>query len=337
MPQVQSDSTRFEQLDRLIQRFWEIEDIPSKHLLTRDEQLAEDIFMATHTRDPTSGRYTVTIPFRKHTPALGESRQAALKRLYSLESRLALKPELAQKYNGFIEDYLNSGHMILAPPPPPDSGAVYYIPYHAIFKKKFRIVFDASCASSTGVSLNDHQLNGPKLQNDLCEILLRFRLHRYAVSADIIKMFRQVRINRKDWDFQRILWRPSVNQPVKEYIIVVIVWGMASATYNAVRALRQCALDEKTRFPVASRATLDDFYVDDFLSGTDDTQSLFTLHQQMTQMLESGGFPLSKWCTNNPNLASHIGQRSSSEVEINTDAGVLGMAWHPTMIKFDSN
>lgn len=41
---------------------------------------------------------------------------------------------------------------------------------------------------------------------------------------------------------------------------------MASATFNAVRALRQCAIDEKDRFPIASRAALEDFYVDDFLS-----------------------------------------------------------------------
>lgn len=205
----------------------------------------------------------------------------------------------------------------------------YYIPYHAIFKKKFRIVFDASCVTSTGVSLNDLQLSGPKQQGDLCEILLRFRMHRFAVSADIVKMFRQVQVDQRHWDFQRILWRPSFDHPVKEYVITVIVWGMASATFNAVRALRQCAMDERLRFPIASRAALEDFYVDDFLSGSDDSDSLLTLHEQMTQMLKSGGFPLSKWCTNNADLAGRLGQRSSSKVQINTDAGILGMVWSP--------
>lgn len=306
-----NDVLDLEHLDRTIKKFWQIETIPlARPLLTRDEQLAEDNFLTTFTRD-TTGRYTVTIPFRQHIPALGDSKQAALKRLHSLETRLATRPELCQEYHNFIMDYLDSGHMIPAPPPS-DNNEVYYIPYHAIIKKKFRIVFDASCTTSTGVSLNDHQLIGPKMQDDLCKILLRFRLNRYAVSADIVKMFRQVQINKRHWDYQRILWRPSIDQPIQEFFITVVVWGMASATFNAVRALRQCALDGKSEYPVASRAALEDFYVDDFLSGTDDKTTLTTLYEQMNQMLQSGGFHLSKWCTNNKELATLIGQQTTT-------------------------
>lgn len=112
-------------------------------------------------------------------------------------------------------------------------------------------------------------------------------------------------------------------------VVTVVVWGMASATFNAVRALRQCAIDERLNFPIASRAALEDFYVDDFLSGTDDTNSLITLYEQMGHMLQSGGFTLSKWCTNNRGLATLIGQQSSSEVQIVSDAGILGMNWSP--------
>lgn len=323
------EQSQLDQLERSIQRFWEIDTIHPKPLLTRDEKLADEIFTATHSRDQATGRYTVNIPFRAHVPALGESRQTALKRLQQLESRMTRKPELAQEYHSFFEDYLATGHMIPAPPPPSNCSDAYYIPYHGIFKKKPRIVFDASSATSTGVSLNDHQLSGPKLQDDLCQTLLRFRLHRYGVSADVAKMFRQVQVNKEHWNYQRILWRASPDKPIQDYYITVVVWGIASATFNAVRALRQCAMDEKTRFPIASRMALEDFYVDDFLSGTDDTTSLITLHDQLTQMLQSGGFPLAKWSTNNPELASRFGQRSSSEVQFDTDAGVLGMTWSP--------
>lgn len=280
----QSSSAQLEQLERSIQRFWQIENIQPKSMLTRDEQLAEDIFAATHRRDPATGRYIVNIPFRENVPALGDSRQTALKRFHALEARMARNPDLARECHAFMEDYLSTGHMIPAPPQPPDPSSAYHIPFHAIFKKKFRLVYDASCATTTGVSLNDRQLSGPKLQDDLCEILLRFRMHRYAVSADIVKMFRQVRVHQDHWDYRRILWRPSPDQPVKEYLITVVVWGMASATFNAVRALRQCANDQKAIFPVASRAAMEDFYVDDFLSGTDDEGSLITLHQQLSQM-----------------------------------------------------
>lgn len=35
---------------------------------------------------------------------------------------------------------------------------------------------------------NDRQLKGPKQQDDICMILLRFRMRRYAVSADVVKI-----------------------------------------------------------------------------------------------------------------------------------------------------
>ena len=57
---------------------------------------------------------------------------------------------------------------------------------------KFRIVFDASAKSSTGVSLNDTLLVGPTMHPTLVDILIRFRLHRIALVADVGKMYRAV-------------------------------------------------------------------------------------------------------------------------------------------------
>lgn len=66
----------------------------------------------------------------------------------------------------------------------------YYIPHHAVFKDtsittKVRVVFDASCKTSSGLSLNDCLMVGPNLQQDLLSILLRFRTFKYVITADI--------------------------------------------------------------------------------------------------------------------------------------------------------
>jgi hypothetical protein len=42
---------------------------------------------------------------------------------------------------------------------------------------KLRVVFDGSASNTTEVSLNDPLHTGPKLQEDLFDILLRFRSH----------------------------------------------------------------------------------------------------------------------------------------------------------------
>ncbi len=68
----------------------------------------------------------------------------------------------------------------------------YYLPHHAVIKTgssttKVRVVFDASSKTATGVSLNDKLMVGPKLQEDLFCLLLRFRTHVVAFTADIEK------------------------------------------------------------------------------------------------------------------------------------------------------
>jgi len=53
----------------------------------------------------------------------------------------------------------------------------YYLPHHTVFKSSSnttctRVVFDGSCRSSKGLSLNDTLLVGPTIQQDLYSIVL---------------------------------------------------------------------------------------------------------------------------------------------------------------------
>ena len=75
--------------------------------------------------------------------------------------------------------------------------------HHAMYKenstaKKMRVVFDGSAKTTTGLSLNDVQHIGIPIQNDLFSIVLKFRQHRYVLSADITKMYRQILIKGKE-------------------------------------------------------------------------------------------------------------------------------------------
>lgn len=318
-----------------LERFWEVDEKPMGHVMTEAEQRAESNFIATHQRS--NGHYIVTIPFIPSPPSLGVSRHTAIKRLLTMEARMAKDEELAVKCREFFQDYLNAGHMIPAAPVPSEFGNGYYIPYHAIRAKKFRVVFDGSCKSSSGISVNDLQLTGPKLQADLGKTLLAFRMHRYAITADIVKMFRQVQVCPEHWNYQRVLWRPSSDHPIMEYVLTCVVWGFTSATYNAVRALRQCAVDNSKRYPLASRVALSCFYVDDLLTGCEEYKQLCAIRTGLIEMLALGGFPISKWTTNHPRLAKELGQSTAQEVAINSDTGVLGMSWQPHTDMFRLN
>lgn len=75
------------------------------------------------------------------------------------------------------------------------TGIRIYIPHHALSAdKKFRIVFNGSAENEAGITFNDAQYAGPRLQGDLVDLITRFRRGMVALSVDIKKMFRQVRI-----------------------------------------------------------------------------------------------------------------------------------------------
>lgn len=104
-----------------------------------------------------------------------------------------------------MQEYLDLGHA----EPVSSSGLekppehVFYLPMHAVKKDsstttKIRAVLDASAKSSSNTSLNDILLVGSTVHSSLVDVLLRFRLHRIALIADISKMYRGIELVEAD-------------------------------------------------------------------------------------------------------------------------------------------
>lgn len=226
-----------------------------------------------------------------------------------------------------MREYERLGHMQVATRDPKPGGRVYYIPHHPV-TAKFRVVFDASCKTTSGKSFNDIQLVGEKLQYDLADVIVRLRRHKIGISADIKKMFRQVGIDPEQWDCQRIFWRESPAHSLKEYWLTVVTYGMSSSVHSSVRAMRQCAADHSSDWPQAAQGVHDDFYVDDCFTGADNVPEATKLCQDLDALLRSGGFELAKWATNNPDVLQAL--RSGEDiVELSDDqeSKVLGLRW----------
>ena len=98
---------------------------------------------------------------------------------------------------------------------------------------KLRVVFDASSKTTTGVPLNECLLVGPKVQEDLLDILVRFRFFKVAMSADIAKLYRQMELCKKDKVYHRIFWRFDRQQPIDTYRVTRVTYGVASSSYHA--------------------------------------------------------------------------------------------------------
>ncbi|GJQ78894.1 hypothetical protein Trydic_g65 [Trypoxylus dichotomus] len=241
-------------------------------------------------------------------------------------------------YANFMEEYETLGHMTKLESVD-NTKPCYYLPHHGVFKEsslttKLRVVFNASAPSSSGFSLNDIQLVGPTIQDDLFSILIRFRQHTYVVSADIAKMYRQVLIDPKYRCLQRILWRSDPSKPLHIYQLHTVTYGTASAPYLAVKCLKQLSIEHIDNFPRAANAIVHDFYVDDFLSGSDTVEEAQLLCNQVSQILQDGCFELRKWISNNPQILTVLNSSkvSSPQVMLFKQSEVkhktLGIQWN---------
>ena len=315
-------------LEEVMQRFWQLEEAtPTANV----HDNCDSLFRNTHTRLE-SGRYEVQLLFKENSEALGGSYNSALQQFLRMEKRLINSPEIYEKYRGFMAEYEQLGHMEKVKSDSPHDG--YYIPHHAV-TTKFRVVFNASSRTTTGISLNDTQLVGPFIQDSLLNILFRFRRYQVALTADVEKMFRQIRVAKQHQDWQKILWRHSAGDQLQTYRLTTITYGMACSPYNAVRTLVQCASDNShlagIRAEQIQQVILDSFYVDDFLVSCDTTHEATEMVQDVTKVLQAGCLPLRKWCSNNNGLLEHIQSTQREDKVINTHIStVLGLHWNPS-------
>ncbi|XP_071581069.1 uncharacterized protein [Temnothorax nylanderi] len=338
--------TILENLDLDLRRFWEIEEVPHKTHLSPEEQQCEEHFAATHSRTP-EGRYVVRLPFKTGPPIdLGESRFTALASLVRSERRLLREQNKAALYREFLDEYEKLGHMTKVSDTDSQSShsQVYYIPHHAVFREssvttQLRVVFNASCATSNGTSLNHHLLIGPKLQRDLAAVILLWRQHQFVFTADIAKMYRQILIDNRDVDYQRILWRSSPSEPVADYRLLTVTYGTASAPYLALRVLLQLVKDHEDEFPLAALVLLLLTYVDDCTFGADNRELALKIRDQLIALLAKGGFRLRKWASNCPELLSDIDPSDHSlardkDLHADEPLKILGVAWNPESDSF---
>ena len=102
---------------------------------------------------------------------------------------------------------------------------------------KVQAVFDTSAKSMTGVSLKDTLLVGPTVHSCLVDVLLRFRLHGIALTTDVSWMYHAVELIESDHDHHRFMWRCNPNQPLREYRMTHITFGVSASPFAANMAV----------------------------------------------------------------------------------------------------
>ena len=263
-------------LDRLIRRYWDIAEPQLTQIVNPDEKLAQNIVANSLTF--ADDHYTIGMPWKQNRCPLPDNFNMALHRLQKTEKRLLKSPEIGEAYKEVLQTYKEKGYIHKVSPKEIRPDQVWYLPHFPVFRPdksttKTRIVFDAS-ARFNDVSLNDIVLQGPKLQNDLFAVLLRFRRDPVALMCDIREMYLQIKLRREDQPYHRFLWRDlQIDREPDIYEFDRVVFGVNSSPFQAQFVAQEHARQHQSEYPLAAETILESTYMDDSMDSVPDVKT----------------------------------------------------------------
>ncbi|XP_045198527.1 uncharacterized protein LOC123552846 [Mercenaria mercenaria] len=205
-----------------LERFWKLESLGISH--EKDEGTTSD-YLTTYQMNSIEfkdSHYSAKLPWKREHQPLPDNYNITVRRTENTIRRLRQDPDMLQKYGKIIADQEKRG-FVERVVVDYTQNQIHYIPHHAVKKDSattpIRIVFDCSCRQNKdSPSLNDCLESNPPELNDLTGILMRFRLHRFAVCTDIEKAFLHVQLDEKDRDVTRFLWLSDSNNPYSSLV-----------------------------------------------------------------------------------------------------------------------
>ena len=151
---------------------------------------------------------------------------------------------------------------------------------------------------------------GPKLQQELFDVLLRLRKLPAALVCDISEMYLQIRLHPSDRSFHRILWRKlESNQKPTVYEVDRLVFGLNCSPFLAQLVARHHATLYQQKYPMASETVLKSTYMDDSMDSVINDNQAIQLYQQLSKLWEEAGMQTHKWLSNSETVLSRIPPR----------------------------
>ena len=319
-------------LDEKVQSMWDIENGDTSSDVSWSKDDKQVIKLWDDNVKIVEGKYELPVPWKPGC-TVPNNISVAMSRLRSLKVSLA-KRGLASRYNDEIMKLLHNGYAEVIPDDEiSKSSNVWYLPHQAVLNDKkpdkVRVVFD--CASKFGgQSLNDKSFQGPNLTNELLHVLLRFRQHEYAVTADIEAMYHQVRVPPSDRDMLRFLWYDDAGNLLHLRMTSHLfggVWCSSIASYALKRVLQDNDVGE-----LVSDTVSRSFYVDDCLRSEKTIDDAVEVALRTKEVLSEAGFRLTKFVANDESILSHIpvSERAKNSAQFLPDVSnrVLGIEWN---------
>jgi len=275
-------------------------------------------------------RYEVSLPWKDGiVDSVSSDYDMCHGRLLSLYRKLKGNKELLNQYDAIFKDQLAKGIIERVPPEEEGANNAHFLCHFGVIRNdrkttKLRVVFDGSAKSDpNSLSLNDRLEVGGNYMPLLFDTLLRFRVHKIAITADIEAAFLQIGVKQSDRDILRFLWFDNVTQDkpsIVQYRYCRLVFGLTCSP---------AILGETIKFHIAQFASrnpevvkiLNRLYADDLSYGCETVDEALDIYRKAKDIMRKGGFNLRKWNSNNKDF---LGQIMKSEDQMVTQQLPLG-------------
>ena len=225
--------------------------------------------------DENIGKWRVGYPFLQDPKVLRDNYKTVLRMAETLERRLD-KADIVEPANEVFHKMVANGAVVELDQREIDmwDGAVHWLPIQVIINMDsvttpFRLVTNSSLVDrATGLSLNSILAKGPKVLNDMWDIIIKFRGYECGVTGDITKAYYQIHTGEVEKHVRRILWRDGkVGQPWRIYAFQVVSMGDTPAATFMELTKRATAEMAKEIDRVAAKKIQEDTFSDDLTTG----------------------------------------------------------------------
>ena len=156
----------------------------------------------------------------------------------------------------------------------------YVIPWRTVTKATsistpVRMVFDASSRTPGGDSLNGTLAKGQNTLGDLYSILLRFRMKKVGMTADVSMAYNGIMMDPDFIIFQKFLWANGMREcdPVELWVVLSLIYGVKPAGNQTTEGFHKLGAEAKANPAVeaelGAQALLESAYMDDVVDGAD--------------------------------------------------------------------
>ena len=164
-----------------------------------------------------NNHYKTKVLIKKHSEILPDNFYLPKIRLNNLKTRLDKNENLMTEYDKIIKQYINDGIVepVRSTTTSYDLGSVHCLPHRAVVRQnrdttKVRIIFDAAVHVDNEPSLNDVLYSGLCMCPLLHDILIRFRIGKFGIVADVQQEFLIIEIDENHRHFLRFIWFDNV-------------------------------------------------------------------------------------------------------------------------------